>query len=1103
MSHITGTVQIQNPPLAIGPGATVFNPPAAPGGTKLLMLHFQNANLLPGDQLQVKLGYDTDVFTAADGPSFWTRPVNVYAFPAGVEISYVAAGPATGSVQLDMFGRGERHIGEATQPMPSFSNCDPFYQPPPTLSRSTIRSGSARRRQTGKIPLVSALQRIVRARVARSAGMVITAEVSLESGIFQLSTCSVTLVDADKVLTAGHCHTPEEVISSSVTFDFIAQCDGSRPPGYNPRFYKVKGAALKQQNLGTQLDYSLLQLAEAPVGIPVIQMRPSLPAVGEQVFGIHHPNGAVKKLSIPSGQGFATVTGSSAAGGITVPRTFHVSGGSSGSGLYDMAGRIVGVLSRGAPCQGGALAYCPTPNILADIAPAAPPPPITRDVMLVFDRSGSMSMDDGTGRQKIEAARDAVSLFVQLVRAGTGNRAGLVSFSTATGVDSALADVTAGLKNTLIGPAPFVGGKVGALMPDQMTSIGAGLDAAHGQFPAAGANPRAILLMTDGLQNTAPMIADVQGELGGINVHAIGFGTESSLDGALLSSLTTSLGGLYTRAGNGLALEKFFSSAFGNIFESGVLMDPEFDLPAHQSGNPIALNVCGEETLTAVAGWDRTDTELFLEVTSPGGAVIGITTAGIETSSGRTWTFLRVPLPFGGERNGTWSVRVIRPGGGGEFPPPTPALRYFINVIADGGPKLIRAADSRRYYTGDRIAPIMFVRYENGSWPDAMEVSVTVSCPDTGVGNVLSKAGLGSSTIVGGDGIPVRQATLRSIEQGNGKPIVNYVDKVFTLSDDALNNGGVFESGGQLGLNLDELLVVEGHYTFHARASYGVDCPGARELVWSILIDVGIDSGHTTVTTTPGGTGPGGGETVHFTFTPADRYGNLVGPGRGDSFTLVPQPGSTPTGPVVDLGNGSYQVDVTSDPGSIVPPRVGIVQPGRAPVVVGPRDFRLFVYSVKFLCGEQKEDCCGCAPVRPGRYSTEINIHNTSAKEAPLVQGIIPLVLAGTVSGRAPKVKTITAPEVIRLPAHSATMEDCCRILARVLGARAGCPDAPLHRHSGAHQYCGVECYCRVYGNGRGRPRPINRHSAGRGADTHLVEAFECAVPGMLWPTGK
>ena len=53
----------------------------------------------------------------------------------------------------------------------------------------------------------------------------------------------------------------------------------------------------------------------------------------------------------------------------------------------------------------------------------------------------------------------------------------------------------------------------------------------------AGTNPRALLLLTDGLQNTAPMIEAVAPSLAGITVHAIGFGTESSLDGALLSAL--------------------------------------------------------------------------------------------------------------------------------------------------------------------------------------------------------------------------------------------------------------------------------------------------------------------------------------------------------------------------------------------------------------------------------------------------------------------------------------------------------------------------------------------------------------------------------------
>ena len=174
---------------------------------------------------------------------------------------------------------------------------------------------------------------------------------------------------------------------------------------------------------------------------------------------------------------------------------------------------------------------------------------------------------------------------------------------------------------------------------------------------------------------------------------------------------------------------------------------------------------------------------------------------------------------------------------------------------------------------------------------------------------------------------------------------------------------------------------------------------------------------------------------MRMTFTPRDKYGNLLGPGRSDSFTVEPVPGSTPSGPVTDLGNGSYQVDVCSDPNSLEPPGIGIVQPGRPPVVVGSRDFKLFVYSVKFLCGEQKVDCCGCSPVQPGRYSTEINIHNFGEKNAPVLKRAIPLVLAGAVSGREPKFKGPATKELIRLPAHTATMDDCCRLLELLLGA--------------------------------------------------------------------
>ena len=1042
MSHITGTVVVLGAPLVIGPGLTVFNPPAAPapGGTKLLVLHFQNLDFEPGDQLQVNLGYDIDTFTAADGPSFWTRPVNVYAFPAGVQITYIPAGPATGSVQLDQYGRGERHAGEAGHP--SFSNSDPFYQgtyEEPTYDPFWYCSEPPNWENAAcATPATD-----VRARVARSAGMIL----SVEGG--HLSTCSVTLVDADKIISAGHCHTPAEALSSSVTFDYRTECDGSRPPGYNPQFYKVK-AVLAHHYDGVG-DFSLLQLAEAPPGVPALQMRHDLPLPGEQVFGVHQPNGAVKKLSLPHKQGFATVL-SSSAGSITVPTSVDVSGGSSGSGLFDVAGRITGVLSNGNPCAGGHLSYFPTATLLQVIAPA-PPPPVTRDVMLVFDRSGSMALDDGAGRAKIDAARDALSLFVQLIKSDAGNRIGLVSFSSAASapVDLALSTVTDAVKNALVGPPPYVGGKLPALTPGGNTSIGAGLQAARTQLAAApGANPRAILLMTDGLQNTPPSIADVDGALAGITVHAIGFGAESSLDSPLLSALAEERGGLYTRAGSGLALEKFYSAAFGNIFETGILMDPEFDLPAAQpAGTPVPFHVCGEDAITAVAGWDTSAATLLLEVTTPGGAVLTATVAGVGSASGRTWGFLRIALPMGGERDGLWHVNVVRPR---EIPIPVaesagladPALRYFVNVIPSGGPRISRLPEQgpgsgpgferKRYYTGDSINPIVIVRYDDGGWPENMQASMTITRPDSGVGNVLSQAGLGAPGNVAGDVIPARQATLQALEK-SGTKTVRYVQTDMTLSSDSSNTNGAFEQTATFGKRLDDFLTVEGNYTFYAKATYGEGCSGMRELTWSLHVDIGIDGGKTDASVTELPPRPDGGACYRMRFTPRDKYGNLLGPGRADGYTVQAQPGSTPSGPVADLGNGSYEVDVCTDPGSLQAPQVGLGQPGRPPVAVTPVNFKLYAYSVKFLCGEQQDACCECAPLRPGRYSTEINIHNWQGKPAPLLKRVIPLVLAGAALGREPRFQAATTLETLLLPAHNATMDDCCRLATLLLGA--------------------------------------------------------------------
>lgn len=947
MSHNTGTIQTLSPAITIGPDtgappssaniwAYDFAHTRAPGGTKFIILHFTAANLPPDNRLEVDLGYDsqTDVFTAADGSEFWTRPVNIHAWSdTNVPIRYIADGAATGSVQLDKYGRGESLPGDCPPPPRichnSISNSDPFLPDTgyaePQYDDYWFCNTPPNWENIGCVDDDSD----IRHQVAPSVGMIVTVHAD------GVSTCSVTCIGPDLVITAGHClpDPDNEIPSSSVVFNYQTNCDTSKPRGYEARFFKVLAKKKYRWAGYGNADYCILQLKVPPggIGVPAIPMRNDLPAIGEQVFCIHHPNGAPKKLSTPH-PGFATVSVSYSDAFINV--NLDVSGGSSGSGLFDTMGRIVGVLSAGGSCS---LMYYSTSNILQDIA-TTPAPPSSRDVMVVFDRSGSMSSNAGTGRTKIEEARDAASLFVQLIRSGSGNNVGLVSFSSTTRspIDFALAPVTNTVKLNLIGPTPYSSGIIGSLMPGGATTIGGGLDAARAQLPASGSDQRTILLLTDGLQNTPPMIEGIEPSLSGIDINVIGFGTEASLDGALLNQLAQRHDGMYTRAGTGLELKKFFALAFGNIFESGVLTDPMYFMPAAQNEDkPIPLSVCGEQTITVVAGWDTDSALLKISVKSPSGKIINTGTAGVDHATGRTWTFLRITLPHEGDRDGAWEVTVSRDRGGIEFPPPAVDVNYFVNVLAKGGP-VIRRLDARKlYYTGDIINPLIKLEYDNETTPHDAKAQVIIAKPSGSVGTVLTQSPLGASQVLDSDSIPARYATLMKLENDTGRPIVEYLQESHDLFSSPPHNGGGFSShAGVFGRQFHDLLTVEGNYTFHTKTRYGKSCISTRELFWSVHVEVGIDPDNTDIETTTIGTLLNGNKRVRIKLTPRDQYGNHLGAGKADHLTVNGVPGSTVVSGVIDNQDGSYGVIVESDHDSDKSTGISVGQPGRNPVVI-------------------------------------------------------------------------------------------------------------------------------------------------------------------------
>ncbi len=113
MSHRIGRVFPQSPAVIVGPGhgtqvspgrwRVTFSPPPASTGTKFLMPHFTGAVFGAGDQIEIPRGYDTDRFDAANGLSFWSRPIK----GNSVDIFFVDGGSGTGQASLSEFGRGE------------------------------------------------------------------------------------------------------------------------------------------------------------------------------------------------------------------------------------------------------------------------------------------------------------------------------------------------------------------------------------------------------------------------------------------------------------------------------------------------------------------------------------------------------------------------------------------------------------------------------------------------------------------------------------------------------------------------------------------------------------------------------------------------------------------------------------------------------------------------------------------------------------------------------------------------------------------------------------------------------------------------------------
>ncbi|MCX4985820.1 M64 family metallopeptidase [Streptomyces sp. NBC_00572] len=208
------------------------------------------------------------------------------------------------------------------------------------------------------------------------------------------------------------------------------------------------------------------------------------------------------------------------------------------------------------------------------------------EVVLVLDRSGSMKEEAGDGTTKVQKLREAAGVFIQSMLPGDG--LSVVRFDSTA---QRLTDVTD------VGPAPSGSGRSAALNqinspaldPGANTSIGAGVQAGRTALvdgQAAASTPygtQAMVILTDGMENTAPTIATASAGLSA-NTFAIGLGLPHNISVAALQALTQGNKGYLLVTGaldesQRHRLAKYFLQVLAGVNNAGIVLDPHGELP--------------------------------------------------------------------------------------------------------------------------------------------------------------------------------------------------------------------------------------------------------------------------------------------------------------------------------------------------------------------------------------------------------------------------------------------------------------------------------------------------------------------------------------------
>ncbi|MCP4356658.1 MAG: VWA domain-containing protein [Chloroflexi bacterium] len=187
------------------------------------------------------------------------------------------------------------------------------------------------------------------------------------------------------------------------------------------------------------------------------------------------------------------------------------------------------------------------------------------------------------------------------------------------------------------------------------TSIGGGLQAGQGELTSSGdpLHPQALILLTDGFENTSPYAADVLPAIksAGTVVHTIGLGTPTSVDVPLLQNIAAETGGTFNLAPTSAELAGIYNTIAGAVTGQQILFSFQGIAPG---GSTVTEMVPVDSTVSDVTfsvSWSGSS-PLNLTLEDPGGNPIDQTDAAadpdIQFVTGQGYQYYRVKTPMAG-----------------------------------------------------------------------------------------------------------------------------------------------------------------------------------------------------------------------------------------------------------------------------------------------------------------------------------------------------------------------------------------------------------------------------------------------------------------------